>query len=183
MKVLKEKMLFNSHSFLSGGIDRIDDDGVGWRKSLIARCENDNLGIVFFDPCDKPKGLGSEIGLEKEKVKSLVELGLWEEARECVKMFRHYDLRAIDRCDFVVVKIDINTHLCGTYNEIFLAERQNKPIFVIMGEGQKKKDIPTWLISFINENEIFESEDEFMIYLNKINNGEIELDKRWVKLY
>jgi len=172
-----------SHSFLSGPIDRVENDGVEWRRYIKKRCKEAGLGIIFFDPCDKPKHLGSEIGVEKEKVKSLINSGKWEEAREYIKEFRHFDLRAVDRCDFLIAKIDINIYACGTHDEIFTAERQNKPIFIIMGEGQKKEDIPTWLISFINEEDIFESEDQCVNYLIKIDNGEIELNKKWVKIY
>ncbi len=176
-------ILKGSHSVLSGAIDRVENDGVEWRKYIKRRCEELDLGILFFDPCDKPKHLGSEIGIEKQKVKILINSGKWEEARKYVKEFRHFDLRAVDRCDFMIAKIDINIHICGTYNELFTAENQLKPIFIIMGEGQKKEDIPTWLISFIKEENIFESEDECIDRLIKIDNGEIELDEKWVKIY
>jgi len=167
---------------LSGGIDKVKDDGVGWRNYIKDKCKEEGLNIKFFDPCHKPNGLGSEIGVEKRKVKKLIDEGKWEEAREFVKSFRHYDLRAIDWSDFVIAKIDISVHLCGTYDEIFTAERQSKPILVIMGENQTKEDIPTWLIAFINEDEIFENEDECIYYLCKMNDGEILMDDRWVKL-
>jgi len=167
---------------LSGGIDRVADNGAEWRKYIRKECKKRGINIIFFDPCDKPNGLGSEIGVEKTKVRELIDNDRWVEARKYVKIFRHYDLRAIDWSDFVIVKIDINSHLCGSYDEIFLAERQSKPVFVIMGENQTKYDIPTWLVSFINENEIFNNEDECIDYLVKINNGEIFLDERWVNL-
>jgi len=167
---------------LSGGIDRVVDDGVEWRRYIKKECKKRNINIVFFDPCDKPNGLGSEIGVEKTKVRALIGNNKWDEAKEYVKTFRHYDLRAIDWSDFVIVKIDINSHLCGSYDEIFLAERELKPVFVIMEEGQTKYDIPTWLVSFIHEDEIFKNKDECIEYLMKINNNEITLDERWVNL-
>lgn len=175
-------LLKGKRCVLSGGIDRVADDGVGWRNYVKKECEKKLIRVNFFDPCDKPNGLGCEIGVEKNKVRRLIHEDKWSEAREFVKTFRHYDLRAIDWSDFVIVKIDIDSHLCGTYDEIFLAERELKPIFVIMGEGQTKYDIPTWLVSFINENEIFEDEDECIEYLSKLNSGDIKLDERWVNL-
>jgi len=183
-KIVDERdgRLFNSRCVLSGAIDRVDDDGVQWRNNIKIECEKRNFGIKFFDPCDKPKSLGSEIGKEKIAVKRLVREGRWEEAQELVKIFRHFDLRAIDWCDFVIVKIDINVHACGTYDEIFLAEREHKLILVIMGEGQTKIDIPSWLVAFINEDEVFDTEDECVEYLSKLNSGDIPLDERWVKL-
>jgi len=178
----REGQLSGVRVALSGGIDRVEDDGVKWRKYIKTRFKEEDLGLKVFDPCDKPNGLGSEVGVEKDKVKNLIKEDKWVEAKEFVKTFRHYDLRAIDWCDFVIVKIDIMSHLCGTYDEIFLAERELKPVFVIMGKGQTKYDIPTWLISFIRPEEIFKNEDECVDYLIRIDEGEIELDDRWVKL-
>ncbi|MCD6436211.1 MAG: hypothetical protein J7L15_07465 [Clostridiales bacterium] len=166
--------------FLSGPIDRVTDDGIIWRQYIVDECGKRNMKLDFFDPCNKPEGLGSEIGIEKNKVKKLIESGQWEEAQEFVKTFRRYDLRGIDTCNFVIARIDLNVHMCGTYDEIFTAEREGKPIFIIMGKDQRKEDIPTWLISFLNYEEIFESEDECIDYLEKIDQGEIELDRRWV---
>ena len=55
-------------AFLSGPIDRVDDDGVGWRKELRKKCKNAKLPLKFFDPTDKPEGLGSEVGDEKKRI-------------------------------------------------------------------------------------------------------------------
>jgi len=178
---MDEKNLEGSRCVLSGAIDRVLDDGVRWRNYIKSECEKRNFGIKFFDPCDKPEALGSEIGVEKNKVKQLIAEGKWQEAQEFVKTFRHFDLRAIDWCDFVIAKIDIFVHASGTYDEIFLAEREHKLILVIMGEGQTKKDIPTWLVSFINEEEVFDTEDDCIEYLCKLNDGSVALDDRWVK--
>ena len=174
--------LYESRCVLSGAIDRVEDDGVQWRNYIKKECKKRSFGIKFYDPCDKPKSLGSEIGIEKKKVKDLIKNGEWGKDQKFVRSFRHYDLRAIDWCDFVIVKIDVTVHLCGTYDEIFLAEREHKLILVVMGEKQTKEDLPSWLIAFIKEEEIFSTEDECIEYLCKFNDGEIEMDERWVKL-
>jgi hypothetical protein len=168
--------------FLSGPIDRVEDDGVEWRNYIKDKCNERDIKLDFFDPCDKPQGLGSEIGAEKNKVKEMLENDQWEEAKEYTRTFRRYDLRGVDTSDFLIAKIDLDVHQCGTYNEVFEAERECKPIFIIMGEGQRKKDIPAWMVSFILPEEIFETEDECLDYLELIDNGEIELDRRWVKI-
>ncbi len=175
--------LWESRCALSGPIDRVTDDGVGWRNYIKRVCEEKGFGIRFFDPCDKPKNFGSEIGVEKYKVKKMISEGRWEEAQKFVKNFRHYDLRAIDWCDFVIAKVDVNVHMCGSYDEMFLAEREHKLILVIMGEGQTKKDIPLWLVSFINEQEIFNNEDECIDFLSKMDKKEIKIGDRWLKFY
>jgi hypothetical protein len=182
--VIKESgnKLNGARIFLSGPIDRVADDGVVWRKHLKDTCDLSKLNFSFFDPCDKPKGLGSEIGIEKHKMKELIGNGEWETAQKFAKKFRRYDLRGVDWCDLLISKIDLNTHMCGTYDEIFTAEREQKPIFMIMGEGQSKKDIPAWLVSFMKEEEIFENENECVKYLLDLNDGTIDLDRRWVKM-
>jgi hypothetical protein len=142
--------------FLSGPIDRVSDDGVQWRLYIKEKAEEMDLGLSFFDPCDKPAGLGSEIGVEKTQVQDLIRENKWQEAQDFVKTFRRYDLRGVDTSDFLIVKVDLDVHMCGTYDELFTAEREQKPILVIMGKGQKKEDIPTWLIAFIHEDEILD---------------------------
>lgn len=175
-------LLKGATGFLSGPIDRVSDDGVQWRNYIKDQAKKRDLGLNFFDPCDKPEGLGSEIGIEKNKVQELINEDKWEEAKDFVKMFRRYDLRGVDTSDFLIVKVDLNVHMCGTYDEMFTAEREQKPILIIMGRGQKKIDIPTWLVAFIHPDEIFETEDECLDYLEKLNKGEIKFDRRWVAI-
>ena len=177
-----KNLLDGTRIFLSGPIDRVADDGVQWREFFKKECVYNNFNIKFFDPCDKPKNLGSEIGIEKHKVKELILNGKWDEAQELVKLFRRFDLRGVDWCDLIVAKIDLDAHACGTYDEIFTAERECKPVFMIMGKGQKKTDIPSWLVSFMKEKEIFNNEYECIDYLKKLNNGQISFDRRWVKI-
>ncbi|MCF7796033.1 hypothetical protein K9M42_02980 [Patescibacteria group bacterium] len=172
--------LNNINIFLSGPIDRVEDDGVGWRKKIKKEINKIGFDVNFFDPTDKPEGLGSEIGTEKIKLKKLISQGKWDEAKKFVKKFRRYDLRGVDWCDLFIIYIDINVHMCGSYDEYNTAERQNKPIFVIMGEGQNKSQIPGWLIASMEKSEIFNNISECVNYIKKINNGQIEMDNRWV---
>jgi hypothetical protein len=167
--------------FLSGGIDRVDDDGVGWRKEIRKKAKRAKLPVEFLDPTDKPEGMGSEVGDEKIRIQSLMEKGKWEQAQEEVKIFRRFDLRMVDHCHLYIVYMDLNVHYCGTYDELFTAERQNKPLFVIMAPGQSKYDIPSWLIASVEEDEVFESIDDCVEHLKLMQNGKILFDRRWVK--
>lgn len=165
--------------YLIGAIDRVSDDGIGWRKELRGKCKIKKLGIKFLDPTEKPVHIGQEIGEEKHKVKKLIADGNWDEAREIVIKIRHYDLRMVDTSHFVIACIDMSTHMCGSYDEIFTAERQQKPILILMRNGTRK-DIPAWLVSFIKQDEVFDSIDELVQYLSDIDNGLIKTDNRWV---
>ncbi len=168
--------------FLSGGIDRVPDDGIQWREEIKQKCETIKLPFIFLDPTDKPDGLGCEVGLEKYKIKNHLNNGNWEEASEWSRNVRHIDLRMIDKTDLYIVYIDLDSHLCGTYNELFEAENQQKPLFAIMKSPYTKKDFPGWLVSIFREEEVFNSVDECVDYLNKINNGQIKIDNRWLRI-
>ena len=168
--------------FLSGGIDRVADNGTGWRKELKKKCKKARLPLKFFDPTDKPLGLGSEIGDEKLKIKKLMKQGKWEQAQYEVKIFRRYDLRMVDHSHLYIIYIDLNVHYCGTWDEFNVAERQGKPLFVIMAHGQSKYDIPAWAIASVREDEVFESIDDCVEHLKLLHTGIISLDRRWVKI-
>ena len=67
-------------------------------------------------------------------------------------------------------------------DEFNVAERQGKPLFVIMAPGQSKYEIPSWAIATVNEDEAFESIDECIEHLKLINEGKILMDRRWVMI-
>jgi hypothetical protein len=173
--------LFNMACYLAGPIDKAEDDGTIWRKELQDKSSIKGLGIKFLDPTNKPINIGQEIGEEKHKIKQLMANGRFEEAKDIMTKIRHYDLRMVDMSNFIIAFIDISTFMCGSFDEIFTAERQQKPVLILM--KQKKNELPAWLISFIRPEEIFESIDDLVFYLCSINSGLIEIDnKRWVKI-
>jgi hypothetical protein len=174
--------LDGTNIYLSGGIEKCKDDGVGWRKKLKNRCKRSKIPVNFFDPTEKPKGLGSEVGDEKIRIQKLMKQGKWEQAQSEVRIFRRYDLRMVDHSHLLIIYIDLDVFTCGSWDEFNVAERQQKPIFVIMAPGQSKYDIPVWAIASVNEDEVFESIDECIEHLKLINDGKILLDRRWVKI-
>jgi hypothetical protein len=166
--------------FLSGPIDRISDDGVGWRKEIKSKCKRAKFPFTFFDPTDKPEGMGSEIGDEKIRIQELMKRKKWEQAKTEVKVFGRFDLRMVDLSHVLILYCDINIHMCGSYEEFVTAKRQHKPCFVIMAEGQSKYDIPSWLIQHLNEDEVFDSVSECVDHLKLMYEGKIVPDDRWV---
>jgi len=178
-KVKKHKELKGMKCYLIGPIDRAEDDGVQWRKDLKELCSIKKLGINFLDPTDKPVHIGQEIGEEKQKVKRLMKEEKFQEAKEIVTKIRHYDLRMVDMSNFVIAFIDLNTFMCGSFDEIFTAERQQKPVLILI--KQKRTDLPAWLISFIKPEEVFENVEDLVNYLDSLNKKEKKMDNRWVK--
>lgn len=170
--------LDGSVTYLIGGIEYVKDDGVSWRQQIIDSCWDHGLKIKFIDPCNKPIKLAGEIGPEKKRLQRLKEEGKFDEVVKYIHEIRRVDLRFTDYSDFVIAYIDPSVPTCGTWDEIFLAERQKKPILCIINGGPKKA--PVWLFDVVPVEEMFGNIQDLVDYLVGINVGLIETDDRWV---
>lgn len=173
MKSKPSDVLRGSVCYLSGAMDFVDDGGTGWRRVFIDKCRQENLGIIFFDPTNKPKGLTVEGTCQQ-----LREEKRWDELQKAARLIRREDLRMVDLSDFMVIKIDKRIHICGSYDELFTIEDQKKPILAIVEGGLA--NLSVFLFAALNLKEVFINDDDCIEYLKNINNGNIELDKRWV---
>jgi hypothetical protein len=72
----------------------------------------------------------------------------------------------------------MDVHLCGSYEELFTANRQKKPVLVWCKQG--KELAPNWLFFTLPHQHIFGSMSELLDYLHKIDttNDTSNLD-RW----
>lgn len=171
-------MLAGGRGYLAGPITYVDDDGVTWRRQVKEEVINRKIPIEFFDPTDKPKGLGSEIGFEKNKAVEWKRNGEFDKLSRHVKDYRRLDLRMVDNSQFLVIKINLDIYTLGSHDELITAERQCKPIFAIVDQG--KEHAPDWLFAIAKHEEIFNTVEEWLDYMGKLNDGIIPLDKRWV---
>lgn len=168
--------LKNQRVYLAGAMDRVSDRGNGWRDSITPFLES--LGVVVFNPIKKPIMIGQEDeATHKYKIKLKLEKN-YKELSDLMKVIRSVDLRLVDISDFMIVNLDLDVHPCGTYEEIFWANRQKKPIIVHMVQG--KQNAPDWLFGTIPHEMILSSWNEVQDYLNYINDySEIETFNRW----
>jgi nucleoside 2-deoxyribosyltransferase len=168
--------LKNQRVYLAGAMDRVKDRGSTWRDNITPFLES--LGVIVFNPLNKPSNIGmedTEVHLVKKKLK---ERENYDELSSMMKTIRGVDLRLVDISDFLIVNLDIDTHPCGTLEEIFWANRQKKPIIIHMEQG--KSNTPDWLFGTIPHQMIFSTWDEVKEYLLHINNtANIESYKRW----
>lgn len=168
--------LKNQRVYLAGAIDRVYDKGRGWRQEISPFL--DSLGVVVFNPITKP----TEIGLEDSDthmVKSKLKSGKrYDELSSMMKVIRSVDLRLVDISDFLIVNLDLDIHPCGTYEEIFWANRQKKPILIHMTQG--KEHAPDWLFGTIPHQMIYSDWQDMYAYLEHINSSEnITTYNRW----
>jgi hypothetical protein len=157
-------------------MDRADDGGEGWRIKL--QRDLRDLCVFWFDPTHKPIDIGIEDVRMREEVNAMKARGEYALAAEKMKPVRCVDLRMVDITDFTVVNIDLETHACGTYEEISLANRQKKPVIVHIEQG--KEHTPNWLLTMLPHQMIFSTWTEVESYLRHIAIGEtIHHYNRW----
>jgi nucleoside 2-deoxyribosyltransferase len=168
--------LKNQRVYLAGAMDRVADRGATWRDSITPFLQN--LGVVVFNPITKPTSIGMEDKQSHIIKTKLKQSYRYDELTVIMKTIRRVDLRLVDISDFLIVNLNLDIHPCGTYEEIFWANRQKKPIIIHMEQG--KQHTPDWLFGTIPHQMIFSSWDEIKDYLVHINSSEnIETHKRW----
>lgn len=168
--------LKNQRVYLAGAMDRVPDRGNGWRDNITPFLEE--LGVIVFNPIKKPTSIGKEdeqVQILKHSYKANHD---YDKLSVLMKTIRSVDLRLVDISDFLIVNLDLDIHPCGTYEEIFWANRQKKPILIHMVQG--KENAPDWLFGTIPHNMIFSCWDELKNYLLYINiTKNINDYKRW----
>ena len=168
--------LQNQRVYLAGAMDRVADRGATWRDNITPFLED--LGIVVFNPIKKPTIVGQEDEQTHKLKLKLKQSMKYDELSSLMKVIRSVDLRLVDISDFLIVNLDLDIHPCGTYEEIFWANRQKKPIIVHMVQG--KQSAPDWLFGTIPHEMIFSSWDSLKEYLITIHtNSEIQTFNRW----
>jgi len=168
--------LVNQRVYLAGAMDRVADRGNGWRDNITPFLTD--LGVVVFNPIKKPSTIGQEDETtHKLKIKLKLDQN-YDELSSVMKVIRSVDLRLVDISDFLIVNLDLEIHPCGTYEEIFWANRQKKPIIVHMVQGKQKA--PDWLFGTIPHEMIFSSWESLKDYLLHIHNdSDITTFNRW----
>jgi nucleoside 2-deoxyribosyltransferase len=168
--------LKNQRVYLAGAMDRVADRGATWRDNITPFLTE--MGVVVFNPITKPTSTGMEdhdSHIVKTKLKRTER---YDELAEMMKVIRRVDLRLVDISDFLVVNINLDTHPCGTYEEIFTANRSKKPIIIHMEQG--KINAPDWIFGTVPHQMIFSHWDDLKSYLIHINKDEnIEHYNRW----
>jgi len=169
--------LWGMRAYLIGAMDRVPDGGVKWREDITPFLES--LGIVVLNPCAKPISIGFEDVEDRERRKNLKSSDNYEQLAEEVRLLRVVDLRMTDMSDFLIVNLDVDTHMCGSYEETSWANRLKRPILIVVKQG--KAQCPDWLLGMIPHEHIFNTFDDMKEYLSNVNSGlDTRHFKRWM---
>jgi len=168
--------LKNQRVYLAGAMDRVPDRGNTWRDNITPFLKE--LNVTVFNPLKKT----GSVGLEDEhthKSKNILKLSKkYDELASLMKSIRSVDLRLVDISDFMIVHLDIDTHPCGTLEEIFLANRQKKPIIIHIEQG--KQHCPDWLFGSMPHSLFFDDWNQVINYLHHIDkDAQIDTLNRW----
>jgi nucleoside 2-deoxyribosyltransferase len=160
--------LWGMRCYLGGPMDRAPDGGANWRKSLKPFLIS--MGVIPLDPCDKPIDIAVEDFENRQWRSQLKGNGKYDELKEKGNPIRSVDLRMVDTSDFLIVNIDLDVFACGTIEELTLANRQKKPIFIRCKQG--KKSVPDWLLLMLPHQFIYGNWVDIKQHLCKIHINE-----------
>lgn len=171
------KRLYGSTTYLVGAMDRTTDNGEGWRNNITPFLED--LGIIVLNPCNKPIDIGLENIETRQYRQSLKDTKNWQKLSEEMKLLRIVDLRMTDRSDMIIVNLDTSIHACGTYEEIFWANRMKKPILIHCEQGIQ--GLPDWLFGVLPYQFFFDSWKDLKTYILDVHTKEkVKHYKRWI---
>ena len=84
----------------------------------------------------------------------------------------------VDIAHFIVMSLDVDSHLCGSYHEASVAIAQKKPVVIMCKQG--KNSLPNWMFGVVPHEMVFSNWSETLEYLNHINEDEgVKHLNRW----
>jgi len=161
--------------YLCGPIDSVSDGGIGWRLCITPLLKE--MGVIVLDPTNKPTYELSELPADQERRRQLKLDGKFQELHEEGQAIRWFDLRCVDKADAVIVYLDVSITMCGTIEELCVANKQKKPCLVFCKQG--KVAIPNWIYWMLNPSYIFNDVGEVVEYLRRVDAGLEGDNRRW----
>ena len=163
-------------AYLIGPMDECPDLGRDWRIDIQRFLWGLRCGVL--NPCDKAINVGvedEELHLRLNKLRELIQYNervncntlvndCYDEIEKLMNPVVSIDFAMVDRADFIVMFIDRDVHMCGTYAEETLAVSQKKPVVMCCKQG--KHAIPNFCFKRHGRHHMmFGSWDEVRQYL------------------
>lgn len=167
-------------AYLIGPMDECADLGKDWRIDIQKFLWTLHCGVL--NPCDKAIDVGiedEELHLKLNKLRELIKYNeqigcstlidnCYDEIEKLMNPVVAIDFAMVDRSDFIIMFIDRNVHMCGTYAEETLAVSQKKPVVICCKQG--KHAIPNFCFKRIGRhNMMFSNWDDVKQYLRNVD--------------
>jgi hypothetical protein len=157
-------------------MDFAPDGGIEWRKHI--QQELKDLSIIWLDPTNKPTDEAVEDIENRQGRLEEKRQGRYDDITAKMSRIRKIDLRLVDLADFLIVHLDLSIYSVGTYNELFEADRQSKPILIHMEGG--KEQLPDWLFATIPHEMVFSTWEDLIDYVRHVATAkEVRHFNRW----
>lgn len=169
-------ILYKLRAYLAGNIEYTSGH-TDWRQYMTYELEY-NLQSIVLSPLNQVfLNQVHESDEDRELLKKWREDGEYDKVSSYMKSVVQKDLRMIDICDFVIIRLEVDKPTFGTIHELIEANNQKKPLFIIVDD---KKKIPLWLFGIIKHKYFYTSEDEVLKMLYDIDCGHVKIDSdRW----
>lgn len=172
---MSENVLYKTKTYLVGPMQyQNGEDWREWAQNILQ-----NRGIVVFNPYHKPFIKDVQEGdIVRASLSDLQKEEKYDQLADKVKEIRVYDLNLVDRSDFIIALLKPDVPTYGSVEELVTAVRMKKPTFIAV-EGGKKK-CPLWIFGMFPHKYIYDSLEELMDMVCKIDDGTQPIDSdRW----
>jgi hypothetical protein len=180
-------------TYLVGPMEQEVNRGSEWRVEITAFLQK-RLSVGVLNPCDKPasgenvaedynlytKINSTKVAARQHELRGEIENAniLYESAHKLCQPFVRYDLRMVDIAHFIVMHVNPDIHMCGSYGEQAVATLQRKPVIVFCPQGKDR--IPNWLYGILKPEMFFTCMDEVQNYLLHVAyDHEVDDLNRW----
>lgn len=152
--------------YLCGAMAAVADDGKQWREYVTTLLKQ--RGVNILDPTRKKSRCASEIDENKELFRKLILAADFDSLSKVFYPVARWDLRSVDKADFLIVNYDPTVHTVGTIDEIVIANIEHKPILVRYDPSQLDKFNP-WLTVRVKPRHLFPSWETLFEHLDYVN--------------
>jgi hypothetical protein len=175
---MSENVLERTKVYLVGPMEY--SQGRSWREDI----EKDlaALNILPINPYCKP--FLNDLKEDEETHKNLYQKMQdrdFDSVHEHMKSVRYFDLHCVDHSTFIIAYINPDVPTYGSTDELQQAARMQRPIFLVVEGGIT--ETPLWLMGMIKPQYIYDSFEDVMSVIKKIDSGEIALNPEKWKLF
>jgi len=174
-------LLKGAKTYLIGNLqDENESFALNWRDKFTNDVKD--MGIITMSPLDKVYiNFPYECKGFREELFDKINNGKIDEVHKIFKDIRRRDLSMVDSSQFIVCILNTKIPSYGTIEELAVACRSNKPVFIHLVPENSR--IPLWLLGMFRPSCFYKSVEDIISELRKYDSGEKELDTKYWKIF